>query len=182
MKNRDLYTILEGLEKIKQIPYNELAVLGPEKTKYIFNSEFVLSVARNKKKITEALQELEKVREPSEKFLEYQNKRRDLTIRFAKKDDSGNPIKTVKGIPGGGSYESYIIEDISNPENPFNIEMEKLNKQYESERNEQLSKEEHYLSLMREDVKLNFARISKEIIPMGLTIAATESLIEFVDL
>jgi hypothetical protein len=182
MKNSDCYQILTGLNEIKQIPFTELSDLGTDKIKYIFHTDFVMACSRNKKMITEYLTLLEEIKKPTEEFNKYQEERREIAKEYAKKDANGNPETVVRPIGNGQMFESYIIPNINDKGNLYNVRLAALEKVNEKVIKDQKGKEEQFEKALSVECDLKLHKIKESLIPMGISsITAGEALLWMIE-
>jgi hypothetical protein len=182
MKNFECYIIRNGLNDIRQIPYSELSVLGAEKMKYIFHSDFVMVCARNKKAINEHIEILESVKKPSDDHEKYQAAQREIAKKYSQKDDTGESVITTRTFPDGSMAESYVVDGVNDKSSAYSKESAKLNADNKKIIDDQKAKEKQFnASLDNDAIGINLHLISAAKLPMGLSLAAGDALLYFLE-
>jgi hypothetical protein len=153
MKNRDLFDLLNGLN----------AVSGLKGVKFAY------AVARNISLLTPICTDLEKSVKPSDKYLEYENRRRELAIEFARKDAEGHPMMAGNQI---------FLADAK----AFQTKIVTVEEEYKDEIAEQKKKIEEYEKLLDEPAeKVELRHIQLETIPEDVTPDLLTRLIPIID-
>ena len=88
MKNRNLYELKEAISRVNSRG----------------NNKFKLALLINEKMIDERIESLEKLREQSEEFKNFEQKRQEIIVAHAETDDSGQVI--VYSQPGGNGEKT----------------------------------------------------------------------------
>lgn len=147
MKNKDCYDILNEFNK------GGFANL--------VGIDFILSLARNIKKIEQEIEILESLRKPTDKYREFAKKVAELRLKFADKDlKTGRPVtrKMENGI------ESYVISDKLEA---YNIEYEALKLADNNPQliQEQEKKDKLFEEAIERNCEIKFTKIKKADLP-----------------
>lgn len=122
--------------------------------------KFSYAIARNEAKIKSEIEALQKAGRPSEKFIEYNNKRLDLSKKHAVIVD-GKPSAKVNDL----GQEYYVIAD----EAAFNKEFETLKTEYKDVIDEEKSKSKEIDNLLTEEIEIDFYMINIKNVPENIT-------------
>ena len=106
-------------------------------------ARFSYAVARNKRLLEPVIKSLEEMVKPSEEHEKCIAERKKILQEFAKKDENGDPIVRAS-VVAGQQKETYLIPGISDKNNEFNVKLDKLQKKFKKEIDEQATKEEEY--------------------------------------
>lgn len=134
VKARSLFEMQEALKAMKEEKIRDF------KTN--------LSIIRNRKLIEKEIEIIEALREPSEKFNEFERKRNELAVKHARKDKSGNPL--LRSIQGQTVYD---IED----EESFKEELDVLLKEYDAELKARDEQAEQYVAALNSEVEVDLS-------------------------
>lgn len=148
MTNRKAKQIHEGLSQIS-------GTLSGVKFNY--------AISRTTRKLDHIVKSLEDAIKPSEKFLEYENKRVALMEKFCDVDKSGNPVKELVG--------KHVQYSITQKLGSFQKALEKLSKEYKdaiSQRETQLKDYETLLDKLT-DEPVTLHMIALEEVPQDIT-------------
>jgi len=144
------------MEKIK-ISRNDLIEFdkGLKEVKGWKGTKFSYAIIKNIKLISSEIDSIESTRQLmiTNKFKEYDKKRSDLIIKYANKDDNGNPILTENNM--------IIIQNTKE----FNSKLEKLTKEYEVVLNEQNKKDLEFNTFLKEKIEIEIYKIGLEFYP-----------------
>ena len=142
MKHKELKRLLAGIEKASDIPSSPV---------------LAIACAKNHRTVREALEDLEKTREPSEGFRKYEKEWGDLVREHSEKDERGNPI-----VREGGQV--HVDED---PEvkAEFVAKHESLREGYVDDIEAHEKKIETFVELLDMDCSLKLAKIEVGDIP-----------------
>ena len=140
MKNKDILKLLQGLNQISNYP----------------GTKFAYCVAKNMNIIKPELESLNKAVEQTKEFKEYENKRIELAIKYAKKDSKGDP--TI-------ANNEYVLED----KKGFDKQIKELQKGYDKAIKEREKQFEEYNKLLEEDVDIKLYQIELDNLPKEIT-------------
>lgn len=181
MKNKECFVIANGLADIRQVPYSELTNLGEEKLKYLHHTDFIIICAKNKKLVETHIEILNEIKKPSKEYETYQEARRDLAKKYAKKDDNGNPIVNRQQMGNGQVFESYTIENITDQNSDYNKAVRALDKKHDKEITEQKGKDEQFELAMEQEADIQLKSLKYNLLPKGLSIVAAEAILYFLE-
>lgn len=138
MKKIELLTLWAVFERLQQ-----------EKT----NVKFSYAIAKNKIQMRPEVEALEEARKPSEKFVEYEQKRIALAKELADRDETGK-IKAEN--------DRFII---SEKMDQFNEKLEVLQKEYKDSIEEREKQIKEYNSILEEEIYIKLYKIKVEHLP-----------------
>ena len=143
MKNADLFSMKNAIQSVKEKGSNK----------------FKLPLILNEMKIDEHLKALEELRKPSDKFQEYEQKRRELILKHAELDESGN-IKLYSEAKGQGNrLYDYGIPNIVKDEADFEEKNKALQEEYKEVIEKQKKASEDFNDTLKEDAKIELSKI-----------------------
>lgn len=133
------------------------------------STDFLFSVATNKRKLETLVKDLQSTIEHSAKFIEFDAERRELINEFAAKDDNGNPQVE--------SVNSEQIVKIADPE-AFGKKNDALLKKYDKEIQERTKQVADYTEYLEKESKFKPMLIDLKSVPKkGLTQKAVDGLL-----
>ncbi len=154
MKNKDIVQL-----------YNNLKELGN-----LEGVKFAYFVVKNMKILQSEIAVFEDIIKPSEKYVEYEQKRLDICKKYAEKDENGNcKIENDKFVGCENNEE-------------FNKEIQQLNNEYAEvilKRNQQLKEIEQILEEENNNIKL--MKIKVEDIPKNITVKQMMVINDLID-
>lgn len=130
--------------------------------------KFGYFVVRNRALIWSVIKEFNKKFKPSKEFGEFEDARVALAEKFSQKDEAGEPV--TKG-------NNYVMADQA----AFDIEIEKLKKEYKKAIDTQKKLEDEYIAFLDEDVDVKVHTIPLVEVPEAISVRqmqAIEPLIE----
>lgn len=152
MKNNDLYLLQEAINSVKEKGDNR----------------FKLLLIINEKKVTERIEVLSELREKSDEYKEFEQKRQELIMNHAELDEQGNVI--VYSEPNGGgkrSFEGYGFPNIVKEPKAYQEAFNKLREEYAGALEEEMKKEEEFNKTLKEPVEpeIEFSKIPFDNVP-----------------
>jgi len=148
MKNKDLFTLKEGLKEAKKLQ----------------GVKFAYAVAKNSRLVDHEIELLQETIIPSEDFTEFEDKRNELVKKYAKKDKNGEPKQETQDV-NGQTFSFFKIDDIP----AYNEEAKPLEEEYKEvieSRNTQLKE---YDTQLEEDCGLVLHKVVIDIVPENIT-------------
>jgi len=142
---------------------------GVELVKDLKGVKFSFIMIKNKKKLLEEIQSLQKAAEPSGKGKEYENARIELCHKYCDKDDRGRSVMLDDGTFSG-------VED--NPE--FHREITELKKEMSEGYEERSKQVDEYNKMLDEEIAFKFYQVDFEDIPSDITPAQMEMIMPLV--
>jgi hypothetical protein len=154
MKRKELYDIQDQLQKVK-----------------MSGRTFTFIIADNKKRISDAIGEMEKQKEPSKEFKDHLQEVEKLKKQFSLKDHIGRPAMKPGNYPNGQPGMFYTIPGSEDPESEFR----KVLKTHEIENKDSIlgqeEKEKNYWDVyLEQDLekefefrKVKYSEVPKEI-------------------
>jgi seryl-tRNA synthetase len=143
MKNADLFSMKNAIQSVKEKGSNK----------------FKLPLILNEMKIDEHLKALEELRKPSEKFQEYEQKRRELILNHAELDEGGN-IKLYSEAKGQGDrLYDYGIPNIVKDEKEFEEKNKALQEEFKEVFEKQKKAAAEFESTLKEDANIELNKI-----------------------
>lgn len=136
-------------------------------------AKFNHAVSKNLRLIKEAIWHLEDSIQPEKELREFEKEKRELAIRFSKKE-GGAPM-TVP-TPDGG--QRYLIEDARQKE--FDQEFEKLKEKYKTVLDTRDEQMDEYSQYLRESEEINFHLINLEDVPDDLSPLEREPIVDWI--
>ncbi len=140
MKNKDILILKQGLTMVSGL----------------VGIKFAYGCAKNNSIIQGELEALDKAKEPTKEFAEYDEKRYELAKKHAKKDKDGNPLS---------ENNSLIMENQEEWEKIFS-DFKKDYTEVIAQREKQV---EEYNKLLEEEVDVKLYQISLEDVPKEIT-------------
>lgn len=142
MRRAELFSLYKRLPSLKDLKGVKLAY----------------TIVRNTKKLEEEINIYQELFKPSEKFLEFEEKRIELCNKFCDKNEEGKPIIN------NGVYQGV------DKNNLFIVEYERLKNEYVNElkeRDDQIKKMNEFLS---EEINFDFLKIKLEDVPNDISV------------
>jgi hypothetical protein len=155
MKKQELLNLFNGLQDVSNLP----------------GAKWAYAVARNVTKLKPEVEALQKAYQADEKFLEYENKRLKLAQKHAVKKDGKPQTIDIAG------HKEYLVTD----ESKFNIEFEKLKKEYKEALDTRKKQVEDFNEILTEEVEVDLYLINHDYIPEGITPAQLTAIMPIVD-
>ena len=152
MKNRDLYTIYQGLQSVSNIWW----------------ARFSYWVSKNKKLIYDELKSIEESLITNDEYKEFDKKRIELCEKHSKKDEKWEAIKI------SNNYDIENMED-------FMKETGDLREEYKTTIDEQQKNTDDYNKLLDEEIKIELFKIKSEILPEEITANQLDPIISIID-
>ncbi len=147
--NADLFGMKNAIQSVKEKGSNK----------------FKLPLILNEMKIDEHLKALEELRKPSDKFQEYEQKRRELILKHAELDESGN-IKLYSEENGQGKrLYDYGIPNIIKDEKEFKEKNKALQEEYKEVIEKQKKASEEFEKTLSEQADIELKTIAFEDFP-----------------
>jgi len=123
-------------------------------------SRFVYVIAKNISLLQDEIKALNKAQEPSEAFIEFDNKRIELAEKFSEKEENGDPkIIRDKG------QSRFVIKDIKAFEKAVD-ELKKSNADVVEDREKQL---EDFNNILNEEFEIHLLGLNQEDLPENIT-------------
>lgn len=157
MKNKDLYVFMNNANKLSNLSG--------------FN--FVMELARNKRKAKAAIEVIEELKEELPEYLKFKTEYLKLREDFADRDEKGNPL--MMNIPNQPGMQTYKITEKAKE---FEVEEKKLEKKYKKVLEEQQQKFIDFNNALEADCTVDFLCVSEDAIPKNITVEQLE-LVEF---
>ena len=160
MKRSDLYVFREGLEM------NTLYMIERENRQEVLpGAKFTYAATKNKRRVNTEIKDMEKAKEPSKEFKEYQDAQEEINRKYADKDSRGNPKTEQRLVSATRKQTFYIIPDIENPNSKHSKETEKLEKKHKEVIDIQSEKEEAYRKFLEDETEWKPFMINLEDVP-----------------
>lgn len=140
MKNKDLYTLHNGLEAVSK--------LG--------GARFSYGVSKNKKLIIAELTTIEEANKPSDEFKKYDEERIALCKEMSHKDEKGE----AKMI--GRNFDIIDID-------AFNKAFDKLKTKHKEAFDGYIKQQEDYNTLLEQESTVELFKIKQEVLPEDIT-------------
>ena len=158
MRRNELITLLENLEKVKNLT----------------GVKFNYVIDKNKKVLTQEIEDIKNVAESSQDFQQYEKQRLLLLQKYAEKEPDGSPKFTQQG-----GLVKFDIPDteIANFQDDMNVLIDE-NKSIITARDKQMVEYEKFLS---EDIILEFYKLKLSDISDDINGEQFESISVFVD-
>lgn len=134
----------------------------------LIGKEFSLALFKNSRRIEAHIKDIEKIREPSDKYKAIEDKIGEKWKEHADRTPEGEPKTEVSKLPNGDTIERYVctIPDNKKKITLFVTETRKENeKLFES----QEKKINEYISAMNDECSIEFEKISEDQVPDGIT-------------
>ena len=157
MKNKQLFELMNGLDKVKNLS----------------GALFAYTIIYNKKLIKSVYDIYSEMIKQSEQHIKYEEKRIALCETYANRDENGKVI-VINDVLGN---DTYSITDMSK----FNIELIELNTQHKKvlgERQKQLKLTNDFLEL---DIDIELKKIKQDIIPSEITVEQMEIIMDLIE-
>ena len=158
--------------KIKAVKGTVNAMLQKLETviKLEASTVFSYAIAKNKGVLESIIKQIRNERpNPSEKYIEFNNKRIDIIKELATKDAKGNPV-----IKPDGNYD---LPDMS----LFDKQFDPLKEEYKETVDEFEEKEKAYFQSMTNEMEIDIHKIQMEYVPKIITPEQMESILPFVE-
>jgi hypothetical protein len=152
MTNNDLYVIKDAINRVKDKGQNR----------------FKLPLIINERMINERIKALEELKQQSDEFKEFENKRRELIVKHAEKDETGNPILYSEPEGKGKiTREGYGYPKIVEKPKEYEDALKELQENYKDAIEKEVSKEKDFIETLSQPVEpnLEFNKIAFESVP-----------------
>lgn len=160
----------ENIDKLNNYQTKQL-LAESSKLKDLSGFAFVMAIADVKRRITTEQKVLDELHEPSDAIKEYQKELGELNKKFSVKDDNGEP-RIITETRGGQQLSYYDLDkDLIDDRKK---EVEKLEKKYKKDLDEQKEKDERYDAAMKEYSTYKKAPLSEKQIPKNITLEQLE--------
>jgi hypothetical protein len=152
MKKEQLYEFYEGLMYLN-----------------LTGSRFTYAITKNKRKVEQAIKEMDKERKPSKNYEKFLEKLEENKKYHALKDEKGKFVLIDGNGPDGNPMKFYDIPEKDNPEGPFLIGVKALEEEYKDVIAEQKEKEKKFIEQYLQEesdyepFKVNISDVPKEI-------------------
>ncbi|WP_010416044.1 hypothetical protein [Anaerophaga thermohalophila] len=147
--NADLFRLKNAIQSVKEKGSNK----------------FKLPLILNEMKIDEHLKALEELRKPSEKFQEYEQKRRELILKHAELDEKGE-IKLYTQEGGNGQRaRDYGFPNIVKNKKEFDEKNKALQEEYKEAIEKQKKASEEFEKTLSEQADIELKTIAFEDFP-----------------
>lgn len=152
MKNGELYEFHQGLNSIN-----------------LTGSRFTYAITKNRRKIEQAIKEMDKQRKPSKEYEEFLNKIEENKKKHAVKDEKGKFVLIDGPLADGRPGKFFDIPDKDNPEGEFLKGVKALEEEYKEQIAEQKEKERKFVEEYLEEESeykphpVNISDVPKEI-------------------
>jgi hypothetical protein len=147
--NADLFRMKNAIQSVKEKGSNK----------------FKLPLILNEMKIDEHLKALEELRKPSDKFQEYEQKRRELILKHAELDEKGE-IKLYSQEDGKGERAySYGFPNIVKNKKEFEVKNKALRDEYKEAIEKQKKASEEFEKTLSEQADIELKTIAFEDFP-----------------
>ena len=123
------------------------------------NVKFLYTVHKNKRILETEVKSLMEAKEPTAKYMEFQQKRIALCEEHCERNEQGRPVMTNVGTP----QQSYVFSEEKRP--LFEGEVGPLKEEYKEEIEEQEEKEKQFFELLKEEVELELCKFKLDIMP-----------------
>lgn len=144
--------------------WNVLSELGKEKS----DVKFAYAIAKNKKRVEPEINALTDAQKLTDEFQAYEKKRIEICNEMCKKDDDGN------NVTDNGEFK---IED----KPKFNKKIEKLQKEYKEDIDEQKKRIDDFNDILKAKVEMDFYNIKAEYLPKDIKPDHLELLLDFLE-
>ena len=138
MKNKNLYELKEAISRVNNKG----------------NNKFKLALLLNEKMIDERIESLDKLREQSEEFKTFEQKRRELIATHAELDESGQVI--VYSQPDGKgevTRDGYGYPNIINEVEEYGTKIAALQEEYKDVINAEVKKQADFVETLNQNVE-----------------------------
>lgn len=152
MKNKELYELKEVISRVHDKG----------------NNKFKLALLLNEKQVDERIETLDKLREQSEEFKTFEEKRRDLITAHAEIDSSGQVV--VYSEPDGKgekSTDGFGYPKITKDNADYEEKMKALQDEYKDVIDAEVKKQSDFVETLEQDVEptIDFSTIPFESMP-----------------
>jgi len=160
LRNGELLDILGALRKLNNL----------------HGWKFVLTLGENRTMMKERVEQVNSIKEESEEFKAFRKEVQATQIKFADKDESGQPILTDITLSNGRKGQKLSLT----PENEEKLSkaLKKLEKANQHLIDEQQKKEEEFYKALDAKCDIHFKKIKKSDVPAETTVEQSE-IIEF---
>jgi hypothetical protein len=110
----------------------------------------------------------EELKQQSDEFKEFENKKRELIVKHAEKDETGNPILySEQGGKGKITNEGYGYPKIVEKPDEYEKSLKELQEKYKDAIDKEVSKEKDFIETLSQPVEpdLEFNKIAFESVP-----------------
>lgn len=130
-----------------------------------FNRKFSYCIVRNKMKIKDEINALAEAQKPSEEFVNYENNRLGLCEQFCERQEDGKPMYSNKNYVFSAENKSIL-----------DSKMDVLTKENEDVINTHNEQMKQIVSILEEEIDVDFYQISIDDFPDTITPDALETL------
>ena len=135
----------------------------------LIGKTFSLALYKNVRLMETQLKDLDRLKEPSDKYrdlmMSYQEKRKEM----ADKDTVGNPKTKEVVLPDGSKNMTYVIT-IPDRQKKVDEFLEKINKDNKTEFEDYKKKIVEYQEALNEDCGIKFHRVKEKDLPANITV------------
>lgn len=128
---------------------------------------FVMAVSSAIELLEKERKMLEDIQLPNDEFKEYQNKIREVNIKYSHKEENGNP-KIITKEQQGNKIQFFDLDE--SKQSKRILELNKLEKKYTNVINEQKKKHSDYLEALQEESTLKKITIHEKQLPKEITV------------
>lgn len=123
MRNKDVYTFLEGMIESD-----------------FKHPRITYAINKNKRSAKNEIEDMEKGITPDKKYTAFTQEREEVNKKFCKKDDKGKPVFRKVPIGGGKVETQYDIEQANDPNSDYSKEIKALSEKHQDTINKHTEK------------------------------------------
>lgn len=112
LQRRQIYEMYDGMQTLN-----------------LSGRKFTYVIGRNKAFLEQEIINMEKFKERSKEYLEFEDELEKTRIKHAEKEN-GKPITQMKPL-NGEMKRAYVIKDVEKPDSPFRLDVAKVEKKHE---------------------------------------------------
>ncbi len=143
----------------------------------ILHARLSYAVAKNKRKLTEEVKDMQALLRQSEGFKKFQEERKELLKKHAEKDSRGVPVKDKVQTPQG-FVDDYVIKGGTEEGSPFFKDNEKLKAKYKKEIDEWGDQVKKYNDSLEMESEFEPFMVPSDLLPeKGIPQAAMNGLV-----
>lgn len=147
MKNHEMFSFVRGFEKFANLE----------------GFQFVLLLNKNKRLFEGEIKDMQDTRENNPPFEEYKKKAQELLVKYADKDENGEPIIVpAQGVPGQGNYQINEHKDV------FTVTHKALIKEYKDAIDKQTTLDEDFNEGLNKHIFIKPYMIKETLIPKDI--------------
>ena len=165
MKRQELYEIEKKLHGVK-----------------LTGKTIAFVIADNKKRLMEAINEMEKTKIDSEGFMDHINEVEKLKLKYSEKDHIGRPKMKREREPNGNLGMFYLIPGSDDPKSEYRkalIELEIKNKNVILDREEKEKK--YYEEFLQGESEFELRKIKYSALPNDITTEQMDLIMDILD-